>query len=131
MTLLSRDQILKADDTQTREVDVPEWGGTVRVKSLTGRERDAFEESTIQGQGKKVRQNMTNFRAKLVALSVVDEENHVIFSQKDVAFLGIKSAAALQRVFNVAAELSGMTEKDVEELTENLDDDPNESSTSD
>lgn len=130
MSLLSRDQILKSEDLETRDVDVPEWGGTVRVKSLTGRERDEFEQSTVEGKGKNVRQNLTNFRAKLVALAVVDEDGHRLFEPKDVNYLGIKNAAALQRVFNVAAELCGMTDKDVSDLTENLSDDPSESSTS-
>ena len=41
MTLLSKSAILCANDLQTEDVDVPEWGGTVRVRSFTGRERDA------------------------------------------------------------------------------------------
>ena len=31
---LNRDQIFEAEDTVFLEVDAPEWGGTVRVKSL-------------------------------------------------------------------------------------------------
>lgn len=131
MALLSRDQILEVQDLETRDVDVPEWGGTVRVKALTGRERDEFEQSTVETKGNKVKQNMTNFRAKLVAMSVVDESGDRLFTQKDVAYLGIKSAAALQRVFNVAAELCGMTEKDVDDLTEDFGNDPEDSSSSD
>jgi len=37
---------------------------------------------------------------------------------------GQKSAAALQKVFNVAAKLSGIGEKDIEELTDGLEKDP-------
>ncbi len=130
MGLLTRDQIVNADDLETRDVEVPEWNGTVRVKALTGRERDEFEQSTVeQKKNGQVKQNLTNFRAKLVALTVVDEDGAKVFTQKDVAYLGLKSAAALQRVFNVAAELSGMSEKDIDELTEDFDDDPSEPST--
>jgi len=42
---LNKEQILRADDLKTEEVDVPEWGGSVRVRVLTGTERDAFESS--------------------------------------------------------------------------------------
>jgi len=40
--LLTRDEILKAEDIQYETVPVPEWapGGTVRVKTLSGEERD-------------------------------------------------------------------------------------------
>ena len=55
--LLTRDLILKADDIQTREVEVPEWGGTVLIRALTGTERDAYEAEAyrlwaIKQQGK-------------------------------------------------------------------------------
>ena len=45
---LSRDDILKAADNEPEEVDVPEWGGSVLVRGMTGRERDAFEVSLMQ-----------------------------------------------------------------------------------
>jgi hypothetical protein len=35
MTLLSKSAILCANDLQTEDVDVPEWGGAVRVRSFT------------------------------------------------------------------------------------------------
>ena len=43
MTLLSKTAILCANDLKTEDVDVPEWGGAVRVRSFTGRARDAFD----------------------------------------------------------------------------------------
>jgi hypothetical protein len=45
--------------------------------------------------------------------------------------LGAKSAAALQLVFDVACRLSGIGQKDVEELAESLEKDPFEDSPSD
>ena len=48
MGVLTREQILKADDMTTERVPVPEWGGEVLVKSLTGRQRDEFEGSMIE-----------------------------------------------------------------------------------
>ena len=73
MGLLTKERILAVDDIVTEDVDVPEWGGTVRVRGLSGTERDAFESSMIERRGKKVETNLTNLRAKLVAASVVDE----------------------------------------------------------
>ena len=52
MTLLSKTAILAAQDLQTEDVEVPEWGGAVRVRSFTGRERDAFEAGMIRGEGR-------------------------------------------------------------------------------
>lgn len=116
---LSRDVILAVADVQFEDVDVPEWGGTVRVKSLTGKERDALESSMIVGKGKNKDVSLSNLRAKLVARSVVDEQGRTIFTDEDIPALGAKSAAALNRVYEVAQRLSGVTQEDVDELTKN------------
>ena len=42
MTYLSRDAILQREDIKTEDVEVPEWGGTVRVRGMSGVQRDAF-----------------------------------------------------------------------------------------
>lgn len=105
MALLTRDQILKAQDLPSEDVPVPEWGGTVRVRALTGAERDAFEQSIVEQRGRSARMNLQNLRAKLVALTVVDEEGNRIFSDSDAKLLGKKSALALNRVFVISVPI--------------------------
>jgi len=117
--ILGREDILNANDIETREVYIPEWKGSVIVKALTGAERDAFEESLLVGKGPNKEFNLNNVRAKLVALSVVDEEGNRIFKESDVEKLSKKSATALQKIFAVAQKLSGLTEADIEELSKN------------
>lgn len=119
MAILTRDAILQAQDLPSEQVPVPEWGGEVLVRGLTGAERDAFEQSIAEQKGGSVKMNLQNVRAKLVALTVVNEEGERIFSDKDAGLLGKKSAAALNRVFEVAQKLSGLTPEDVDELTKN------------
>src|SRR5215472_5794653 len=114
---LSRDDILKAADNDPEEVDVPEWGGTVLVRGMTGRERDAFEVSMLTpGRGGRRTVDPANVRAKLVARCVVDDDGNRLFTDADVAELGGKSAAAVDRVYSVAARLSGMAGGDQEDL---------------
>lgn len=119
MALLSREAILQAQDLPTEDVEIPEWGGTIRVRGLTGAERDAFEQSIVETRGKNTRMNLRNIRAKLVALTVVDEDGNRIFNDEDAEALGKKSAAALDRIFAVAQRLSGLRPEDVEELAGN------------
>lgn len=116
---LTRDAILKAQDLPTEVVEIPEWNGAVIVRGLTGAERDAFEQSIVEQRGKNTRMNLRNIRAKLVALTVVDEEGNRVFSDEDAEALGKKSAAALDRIFAVAQRLSGLRPEDVEELAGN------------
>lgn len=117
--LLTRDAILAADDLSFEDVPVPEWGGTVRVRTLSGTERDAFEASIVEQRGKKSSVDMRNIRAKLAARTIVDEDGKRLFSERDVELLGAKSASALQRVFEVAQRLNGLSDGDVEELVKN------------
>jgi hypothetical protein len=131
MALLTRDAILQAQDLPRELVSVPEWGGEVYVRALTGAERDAFEQSIVEQKGKSTKMNLQNMRAKLVALTVVDEEGKRVFSDADAKLLGQKSALALNRVFEVAQKLSGLTPEDVEELTKNSESDQSEDSTLD
>jgi hypothetical protein len=113
---LSRDDILKAEDLVTEEVDVPEWGGTVTVRGLTGRERDEFEASVLEQRGKRMVTNTANVRAKLAVKCVIDADGDRVFADTDANALGEKSGAAIDRVFAVASRLSGLGDSDVENL---------------
>ena len=64
---------------------------------------------------------MSDMRAKLAALAVVDENGNQIFSTSDVRLLSRKSASALNRVFEAAQRLSGLTNADMDELSKNSD----------
>lgn len=117
MAYLHRDDILGAEDRQTEEVPVPEWGGTVIVRALSGAERDKLEESVTQGTSGKM--SLENFSARLAAMSIVDEHGKRVFSDKDIKALGQKSARALNRVQAAAQRLSRITNEDLQELTGN------------
>ena len=103
MTLLTKSAILAANDLKTQDVDVPEWGGAVRVRAFSGRERDAFEASLIGKEGR-----LENVRARLVSLTLCDETGNRLFSDGDITALGGKSAKALDRVFAVSQRLNGI-----------------------
>jgi len=126
MSLLTRDLIDGADDLPYEDVPVPEWGGTVRLRTLTGSERDAFEGSILVQNGNSRRLNLKNARAKLLVLSLVDEDGKRLYAETDVAKLGKKSAKVLDRLFDKAQKLSGLTDEDVEELVEGFGTAPND-----
>lgn len=131
MAILGRDAILNADDRKTKVVPVPEWGGEVLIRSLSGKERDEFEASLVEQKGNKQKQNVANFRARLLSLCIVNEKMERLFIPADIPALGNKSVAALQRVFNACNELNGLSEQDVEELTQDFETAAPEDSTSD
>ncbi len=123
MKILGRNEILESDDLGTEEVEVPEWGGIVIVRALAGVERDAYESeiftaSPIPGAAPEF--NLQNLRAKLASRTMVDPDGKRLFSDADVISLGLKSAAALDRVFSVAQRLSRLTNQDIKELSDQL-----------
>jgi len=114
---LNRADMLQSKDLPTEELEIPEWSGWVRVRTLTGKQRDWYEASLWQQKGKNRELNLANVRAKLVAVSCVDEAGALIFTEDDVRALGDKSAGALDRIFAVAQKLSRITDEDVENLS--------------
>jgi len=117
---LSKTEILAQDDLKTEDVQIPEWGGAwVRVRTLNASERDHFEASTVQRNGKRVTTNLENIRARLCLLCMVDENGDRLFQEEDTFPLGGKSASALDRIFTVAQRLNGLRDQDVEELAGN------------
>lgn len=110
MTLLSRDDILNAKDTETVTVNVPQWGGDVIVSTMSGQSRDKLE-LAFSNKG-----SLENVRARIVALSVVDSNGNLMFTDADIMKLGRKSAKALDIVFTAAQKLNAIGDKEVEEL---------------
>lgn len=108
--------ILALPDMETEEVYIKQWGTFVRVRAMTGAERDAWEASMMTGKGKNREVNTQNIRAKLVARTVVNEDGTRMFDDLQVKALGQKSAAAIDTIYDVAARLSGISDDDVDEL---------------
>ena len=117
--MLTRDQILQADDLSREKVDVPEWGGCVCVRELTASEKDAFDAETYVLKGRETVINRRDFKARLLVRSICDEAGKPIFTLKDIQALGAKSLKASERVAAVAMRLSAMTAEAQEELSGN------------
>jgi hypothetical protein len=129
--LTSSDSIIDAGKRKTVEFEVPEWSGSILLRELSGRERDHFEASMIERRGNSVKQNLENLRARLISLCIVNEQGELLFNKADLNRLGNMPAAGLDRVFDKCQKMNGLTQEDVEELSEGFSDDPSEGSTSD
>jgi hypothetical protein len=128
---LTKAEILAKDDLKTEDLFVVEWDAWVKVRTLNASERDWFEASTVQRNGKKVTTNLQNIRARLCLLCMVGEDGERLFQQEDEFPLGGKSAAALDRIFQVAQRLNGLRDEDVDELAKNSNGDQGDDSLTD
>lgn len=115
MLILDRSAILEAADVKKETVEVPEWGGSVYVRVMTGTDRDLFESSMyLKGDDRLI-----NLRAHLCALTICNEDGTRLFSDADIEALGKKSGEALDRVFKTAQRINGLSGEEVAEIEKN------------
>ena len=122
-----REAILSADDLPRESVECPEWGETLLVRTLTGAERDIFEnsvQSATRGKGLDLR----GLKVKLVQLTLVTEDGEQLFESGDQLLLNGKSSRVIDRIFQVAQRLNGLSAEDADEMVGNSGSDQNASS---
>ncbi len=112
------DDILAIHDLPLTRVKIPEWNMTLHVRRLTAEERDEHD-TMVYEDGKN--ETKASFRARLVAFALCDAEGNRLFADpRDGARkLGRKSALAIRRLFDAAAELSAMRDDDQKDLEKN------------
>jgi hypothetical protein len=108
--MLNRDSILKAKDLKTIELEVKEWGGTIKLQTMTGHDRQEYYKTTAGKDGPK------NVMEALIIACAVDDKGAPLFTSADITELSKKSAIAISRVFEAAAELNGLTQKAVDDI---------------
>lgn len=118
MALLSKSAILGASDLKTEDVHVPAWGGTVRIRTMTGAERDEFRASIAATEG-EAGVPIGKFSAALLVAACVDESGARLFTAADMAALQAKAAAALDAPAAVAMRLNGLGAGAVEAAEKN------------
>lgn len=110
--MLNKNDILSVDDKKLIEVQVPEWNGSVFVRVMSGGERDKWE-SDIFDEGKVIKDN---FRARLLAKCISDDQGVRLFSDADITALGSKNAKALDSIFAIAKKLNGIGSEEENDL---------------
>jgi len=115
---LTRDSILSADDLPMEKINVPEWGGSVYIRTMTGTERDSYEAQMYldKKSSNGVDLSLVNLRAKLVARTACNKDRKRLFEDSDIAALGEKSCAALDRCYEKAEKLNKFSQEDIDNL---------------
>ncbi len=101
-----RETIFAANDIKSEKVEVPEWGVTVEVRTMTALDRTRLQSAAASGEGKV---DMTKFMPDAVIASVFDPETGLpIFTEKDRDALLSKSGTVVERLAQTALNMSGM-----------------------
>lgn len=130
MSVLKRDDILKADDIKYQDVECPEWNGTVRIKVMSGTERDSYESSVYEVKDGGVKFKRDDVRSKLLSKCIVDDDGKRIFTDSDIKELGKKSSLVLDRLFDVAQIINGLSKESVDQARKNSQSEGQDTSTS-
>ena len=110
MTAL-RDKIFSADDITKELMEVPEWGVTVEIRSMTAAQRATLTEGVSSAD--KV--DVSNMYAKTVIATVFDPETGLpVFTEKDREAILSKNGAVIERLATKALGSSGLSEKAVD-----------------
>lgn len=120
---LNKAKILAANDTKLEKVAVPEWGDDVYIKTLSGTERDQFEDAYSS-------EKMKNFRSRFLVLTLCDESGVRLFTDTEIDLIGSKRADIINRLFDRAWALNAFREADVEALGNGSPSDQSDASTS-
>jgi hypothetical protein len=117
---LTREQILQARDMKLEAVEVPEWGGTLYVRTMKARDRDAFEASRVRLSAENKPEIVSiNTRARLLSMTVCDDKGVLLFLEEDIELLGEKNAGAMDQVYEVALRINAMRNQDLEKKLKN------------
>jgi len=95
--------ILQAEDFVYDEVDCPEWGGTVRIRSLSGGQRVQLKKAIDAGR--------EDIDETLCVMAIVDQDGNRILHREQIAELSKKSTAVITRIAMRVLEISGMRER--------------------
>ena len=123
MPVLDKAAIMAASDVKLEKINVPEWGGDVYLKTLSGTERDAFEDAYSTDR-------MKNFRPRFLVLTLCDKDGNRLFTDEEVATLGKKSSAVIAKLFDKAWALNAFRNEDVDAMGKDSPSDQSEGSTS-
>ncbi len=121
MKFLGKQQILANKAQVIEQLEVPEWGGTVCIRSISARERGQIEAGIARYRETKGKEDSfaRNFTLRMAGMALCDESGARLFSDEEISQLAEHNAAVIARIAEVAGRLAGFTKEDVEALAKN------------
>ncbi|WP_131224915.1 hypothetical protein [Achromobacter marplatensis] len=111
MKLLTKDELFTQN--APRHEDVPVGKRVLRIGEITAAGRDVFMSATKPGAP------LSEFQARLVVATAVDEAGALVFTEEDIANLRRMPAGILNSLAGAAARLNGIGPQALEEAEKN------------
>lgn len=88
--MLTKEQILSISDKALKEVEVPEWNGTVFIRGMTIEDVDYCQSLGDDSQSLE----------KMIVRFVSDDQGVALFTEEDIPLMKKKSIQAFRRIVN-------------------------------
>jgi hypothetical protein len=118
MSSLTKEQIF-AVRPRLEEIEVPEWGGSVFIRSVTLAEQARLADLGTKFEKAPVVDRMKNITLRLLQWAVSDAEGRPLFEARDLEELMNKPAGGSLRLQESILKLSGLTEEARRDLEKN------------
>lgn len=119
---LTREQILSNKSFRSKTIEIPEWGGEVRLKAMSGADREAMESVVYEDVGGKLQMKKgVSYMAEMLLRTWCDDDGNLLFKPDEINLIQEKDSVILARIFKVAAEVNGLSgdeEKVIEKNSE-------------
>lgn len=112
--------ILSLQDRKTTiPLFVKAWGREVLLRDPSAADRDEWEVFATNNRGQ-----YALWRSKVAQILLCDGSGKRLFTEKQLAEIGEKSAAAVNEIWEFGVKLFSVTDKEIEELEKNSDASP-------
>lgn len=118
--VLTREEIFGVKDWRTKEVAVPEWGGSVFVRTMNVAELGEWQTLCLESRGAtngsvKIR----SLRERLLAMCLSDSDGKRLFADTDIAQLSERNGVVMDRLFEEAQKFNTVAADDLKDLEGN------------
>ncbi len=116
--MLTREAILALKDLPEKEIEVPEWGGSVRIRSLTLSERFRWLKLQTENEG-DYGAVLRLASLPMITWAMIDDAGKPLFTEEDVSALDGKNPDAIQKIHAEILKISGIGGTDIEVAEKN------------
>jgi hypothetical protein len=88
--MLTKEEILSITDKALKEIEIPEWGGSVFIRGMTLEDMEYY-----QNLG-----NDSESLEKMIIRFVCDEQGNLLFAEADIPALKQKCIQTFKRIIN-------------------------------
>jgi len=123
--ILNKQEVLSKTPS-LKEVEIPEWGGSVYIRPITLAEQAKLADLGVKFEKALVAAKMKGVMLPLIQWAVVDAHGDQFFNAADLDALMNLPASSVLRLQDEILAYSGLTKESREELEKNLLNTPNE-----